>query len=106
MIGKRLKSARLARGLTQKQLAISIGKSTSIVSQYEKGLKYPRLDTFLKIVDVLDVKPNYILGKEIGVTYSNTNFIVSKKDLEIINKIKSHHNLYKILNSDRMNDVI
>ena len=106
MIGERIKCARIASGFTQKELAISIGKTASIVSQYENGIKYPRLDTFLKLVDVLGVKPNYILGKEIGVTYDDTNFLLSKKDLEIINKIKKFKNLYKLLNSDRADDIL
>ena len=106
MIGERIKKARIASGYTQKELAINIGKSASIVSQYEKGIKYPRLDTFLKLVDVLGVKPNFILGKEIGVTYDDTNFLLSKKDLEIINKIKKYNNLYKLLNSDRADDIL
>ena len=106
MIGERIKRARIASGFTQKELAFNIGKSISIVSQYEKGIKHPRIDTFLKIVDVLGVNPNYILGREIGVIYDDTNFLLAKNDIEIINKIKKYNNLYKLLNSDRADDIL
>lgn len=108
MFGERLKQARLKCGLKQSALGAIVGVSASFISQCESGRKFPRLDVFLKIVDALNVSPNYILGREIGVASRDTNYTVylSKKDLEIISKIKENKSLYTVLSSDRTNDVI
>ena len=46
--------ARLGAGLTQKELAERIGTTQSAVARWENGVVVPRLDTLLKLADVLD----------------------------------------------------
>ena len=95
-------------GLKQSTLGAMVGVSGSFISQCETGRKFPRLDVFVKIVDALNVSPNYILGREISVTSHDTEYTVflSKKDLEIISKIKEYQGLYKVLSSDRTSDIV
>lgn len=76
MIGERLKQARLAAGITQKVVGLEVGVTASQISQIEKGKKFPSLDVFLKMADLFNVAPEYILGRDTGVTSDNTDYIV------------------------------
>lgn len=55
--GKRLKFLRERKGITQEQLAQSLGKSVSAVAKMEQGLHTPRFAHFEEIVRVLGVHP-------------------------------------------------
>jgi DNA-binding XRE family transcriptional regulator len=50
--GKRLSELRLDRGLTQIQLAIATQRDRSYISDLERGMKSPTLDTMRLIADV------------------------------------------------------
>jgi transcriptional regulator with XRE-family HTH domain len=50
-----LRAARKARGLTQEEVAASVGCSVNAVSNAERGLTLPALDLFLDLVALLDV---------------------------------------------------
>lgn len=52
-IGERLREARIARGLTAKDLADKIGVSSQAVSQYELGYCQPSTEIFFNIVNTL-----------------------------------------------------
>lgn len=108
MIGERLRKARLDIGLTQKALAIELKISAAAISQYESGKKFPRLNVFLRMVDILHVSPEYILGRDISVASNDTDYIVrlSKEDLNIINEIKKYTNLYHKLSVDTKNVIL
>ena len=61
-LGNRIQQFREARGLTQEELAAQAGISIKHISVLERGLKIPRLATFLKIGEVLGVTPNDLLS--------------------------------------------
>lgn len=48
--------ARLARGMTQAQLAAAIGVSTSQIALWETGARNPKLNALQKIAAALDIK--------------------------------------------------
>ncbi len=59
-IGKRLTEARLARGfISQSSLAELLGKSSTAINSYEKGLINPRTEMVTEIADLLKVKESY-----------------------------------------------
>ena len=60
-IGKRIKSAREKKGLTQEQLAEQVNLSPMHISVIERGNKLPRLETLIKIANVLDVSADILL---------------------------------------------
>lgn len=60
--GERLKEARISRGLTQDQLAQQIGVAKSTLTGYEKGNREPDLFKIKKILEVLNVDSDYLLG--------------------------------------------
>ncbi|MDO5328209.1 MAG: helix-turn-helix transcriptional regulator [Clostridia bacterium] len=60
--GERLKLLRQAKGLTQKQLAVQLGISKSVVSSYENGFRYPSYEVLAKLASVFNTTTDYLLG--------------------------------------------
>jgi transcriptional regulator with XRE-family HTH domain len=56
LVGKRIREARKAKGLTQEELAEAIDKTVETVSNIERGVKLPGLATLENIRKVLGVK--------------------------------------------------
>lgn len=63
MLGERIRKARLAKGLTQKQLAEILNVTDATVNRYEKGIRKPDPEMLKAIADVLNVSIDYLLGK-------------------------------------------
>ena len=61
-IQKRLREAIEYSHITQKELAEKLGINPSTVSKYMRLDKYPALDTFANICEILDVSADEILG--------------------------------------------
>lgn len=59
---ERLRLLRQSKGLTQKQLALQLGLSKSIVSSYENGFRYPSYDILIKIASTFSTTTDYLLG--------------------------------------------
>ncbi len=53
-IGRGLRSARLAAGLSQAEVAVKAGVSREAVSRLEGGQRVARMDTLAAVLDVLD----------------------------------------------------
>ena len=58
-VGERIKRVRNTRGITQKELGLSVGFDDSSadvrIAQYESGTRTPKEDMLRKIADILDV---------------------------------------------------
>ena len=78
MVNK-LKSLRIEKKLTQKQVADRIGLAISAVSSYESGSRYPSYDVLVKLARMFHVSTDYLLGitdrRNIDVTGLNDNEI-------------------------------
>ena len=61
-IQKRLREAIQYSNVSQKELADKLGINPSTVSKYMRLDKYPSLDTFANICEILDVSADDILG--------------------------------------------
>lgn len=57
--GENIKSARLYRGFTQKELAKQCGLATGTIQQYELNKRKPKIEQIVKIADIL--KLGYLL---------------------------------------------
>ncbi len=55
VVGKRIKEIRKSKGISQKQLAGILEVTETMVSQYERGLKNPKIETLQKIANALQV---------------------------------------------------
>lgn len=62
MIGKRIRAAREARGWTQFQLGVVVGKRDTDVSRWERGVLDPRPESLANIARALGVSTDYLLG--------------------------------------------
>ncbi len=64
MIGKRLREARIAAGLTQIDLAVATGDGygSSMISQVESDVRRPRLEGAVNAARVLGVSLDYLVG--------------------------------------------
>lgn len=58
------KSAREAKGLTQKECADMLGISLRAWQTYEQGVSEPKQDLLCKIADIFNVTLDYLLGRE------------------------------------------
>jgi transcriptional regulator with XRE-family HTH domain len=66
-LGQRIREMRAGRGLTLTALADETGLSTGLISQVERGLSDPSLETLRRIAKVLDV-PIFSLFQQDGGT--------------------------------------
>lgn len=61
-MGEKLKSLRIEKKLTQKQVADRIGLAISAVSSYESGSRYPSYEALIKLAHIFHVSTDYLLG--------------------------------------------
>lgn len=98
MVGKRLKEARLSLNLTQKEFGKLFGISNVAVSGYENNTKLPSMDTFIKMVEVLKLDANYMLGLENSlIKEDSSKYKVSSIDIEILKNLKTNKFVYNKL---------
>lgn len=60
--GKRLKKLMKEHSITNAELANVVGVSESLVERWCEGLSEPRIDKVILIVDLFDVRVDYMLG--------------------------------------------
>jgi transcriptional regulator with XRE-family HTH domain len=63
MMGQELRKARQKAGLTQEQLSFRAGLSRPYISQLERELKSPTVETLFRICDALAVSAADIVGR-------------------------------------------
>ena len=102
-IGERLKESTMKKGITQEELGKLIGVTKVSICGYELGTRTPTIDNFILLADVLDVDPNYLLGRdnftirEIPTPYTRR---ITMLDASILDNIKRHKRLYNYLVKD------
>ncbi|MFD0671297.1 helix-turn-helix domain-containing protein [Cohnella sp. GCM10027633] len=62
-IGNRIAFLREQRGLTQEELATSLGISRAALSHYEKNRREPDTETLSKVADLFQVSLDYLAGR-------------------------------------------
>ena len=60
-LGKRMQDARIAKGLTQANLAEMVDLTTKYLSNLECGFRMPSIDTFVDIANALNIDANTLL---------------------------------------------
>lgn len=58
----RIKQLRLERHKTQKEVGKAIGLSDRAIAHYEKGIREPKLETWIKLADFFNVPVSYLQG--------------------------------------------
>jgi transcriptional regulator with XRE-family HTH domain len=72
VIGQRIKHARLAKNLTQEDLAEQIDISVAFLSRVERGNSHINLKRLNQLCRLLDVSEGYILN---GASSNSTNYL-------------------------------
>ena len=78
-IGKRIKQARQAKGLSQMELAEAVGISVSFLSNIEVGRQSMNIRTLIAISDILDVSTDWILRNDTRAATSVTAEEIAKE---------------------------
>lgn len=60
-IGSRIKTARENKKITQEELAVMLDLSPTHISVIERGVKPPKLETFVRIANALEVSADSLL---------------------------------------------
>lgn len=101
--GSRIKEERIKKGMSQQQLGDLLGVTKVSVCGYENGTRTPAMETFLKLIEILDLSPDYLLGRDVNVICEEEEKYVkkiSKIDLEIIKELKKYPKLYNKLSKE------
>ncbi len=61
VIGQRIKIAREAARITQEELGRAVGCTAKHIGAIERGIKTPRLDTFIIIANTVGASSDYLL---------------------------------------------
>lgn len=62
LLGQRVREIRMKRGLTQVDLAARLGTPQGRVSDLERGLRVPNLETILRVAAALECKPTALVS--------------------------------------------
>lgn len=65
-LGMKLRQVRVQKGYTQQRLAEKANMSQVYLGEVERGKKMPSLNSFIRIVEALDVSADYILRDELS----------------------------------------
>jgi Predicted transcriptional regulator with C-terminal CBS domains len=83
LVGKRIQMIRKERGLTQEQLSQLVDLSPNYLSNIETGLKTPKLDTFVEIINALQCDANSLLADVVDATTAQESGQLSKALAEL-----------------------
>lgn len=70
-LGEKIKSARKAKGFTQRQLADLVNAKHNSVSDWEKGKSKPDPDTIELLCGALEVTPTWLVGSKSDDEYAD-----------------------------------
>lgn len=92
MLNERIKTLRLAKGISQVDLAVMLNVSKQSVSNWENDNIQPSIDMLIRLADIFNVSTDYLLGRDIRRNLDTDN--LTDSELEhiqvIINDIRRH----------------
>lgn len=78
-IGKNIRKYRLMKKFRQEDLAEKAGLTTNYIGMVERGEKIPSLETFIKILNALEVSSDMVLVDVLNTGYTVKNSILNEK---------------------------
>lgn len=78
-IGKNIRKYRLIRKYRQEDLADKTGLSANYIGMIERGEKVPSLETFITILNVLEISADMVLADVVGIGYTVKNSMLNEK---------------------------
>lgn len=70
-LGEKIKSARKAKGFTQRQLADMVNAKHNSISDWESNKSKPDMDTVELLCGALDLTPTYLVGSKSDDEYAD-----------------------------------
>lgn len=61
-MGNKMKTLRVEKNFTQKQVADRVGVAVSAISSYESGMRYPSYEVLIRYARMFHVSSDYLLG--------------------------------------------
>jgi transcriptional regulator with XRE-family HTH domain len=93
--GKKLKSARVGKGMSQRSLGLALGLSDKTISSYESSRSFPNLDVLRKIAQILDKPVEFFISPSAKVDITDILQSIQKKQKEISRDIERVESLLK-----------
>ena len=79
LLGQRIREQRKEKGWTIEQFAERVDLSANYVGDLERGVKIPKLETFIRIVEVLDVSADVLIRDSVPSASHVADDELSKK---------------------------
>lgn len=76
-ISENIRKHRMAKGLTQKELAIKCGLSKNVITNYENGHRTPNVDTVIEIASALKINVAQLMPEDSTHTIINNELVVA-----------------------------
>ena len=76
-VGQNIKQARVAKNITQQQLAELLNTSVNFISLIERGQSGLNIVTIINICNALQIEPNALFNKLINIKSSNNQIVNS-----------------------------
>lgn len=101
IVGKRLREARINKGLTQSQLGEILGVTKGAVSLYESEQRSPKSENILEMIYALGVSADYLLGSDVIVEVIDEEApkyrTVTKNEMKVIEELRKDELAYDII---------
>ena len=81
IVGNNIRRVRMARKMTQSDLADLIGRNQRTISNWEKGRRDPGSENLRSIADVLEIAPTELIGHNSAPDDTSFQFIVKEDDM-------------------------
>ena len=81
IVGRNIRRVRMARSMTQNDLAALIGKNQRTISGWEKGIRDPGSDNIRAIADALNIAPTELIGHNSAPSDTTFQDVVQGNDM-------------------------
>ena len=81
IVGNNIRRVRMARNMTQANLADLLGRNQRTISNWEKGRRDPGSENLRSIADALEIAPTELIGHNNAPDDTSFQFIVNKDDM-------------------------
>lgn len=96
-IGKNIRKYRLAKKFRQEDLAEKVGLSANYIGMVERGEKIPSLETFIAILNALEVSSDMVLADVISTGYIVKNSLLNEKLSKLSNE--DREKIYEVIDT-------
>lgn len=96
-LGKKIKQLRINAKLSQAELSEKIGMTEKNLSNIERGLQVPALNSFLKMLDVLNISLSEFGVSTTDVKNESRDELIKEIYLASPNEIKAYLNIIKTI---------